>query len=107
MSLGKGPNGDISVTPNFGMVVLLIILLFAFIIMRRPLCKYICPIGALMAIGNKIPMFPNKTDKTKCNKCGVRVKSCKMNIVPYEAQTNLECIRCRQCKKVCPRNAIK
>jgi polyferredoxin len=107
MALGKDPTGDITFTPNIVMVVLPIVALFFFVVMRRPLCKYICPIGALMSIGNRMPAFQNKTDKMKCNKCGLCVKSCKMDIVPYEAQTSLECIRCGHCKKVCPRNAIK
>lgn len=83
-----------------------IVILFSFVVINRWYCKYFCPIGALLSIGNKVSIFKHKINTEKCTQCGVCIKSCKMDIIPYKGLNQLECIRCTHCKKVCPFNAI-
>jgi polyferredoxin len=91
--------------PMIIMVVLGVMLVIS-VIIRRPFCKYFCPVGTVSSIFNKISFYKYKILHNKCIQCGICVKKCKMNIIPYAMNNALECIRCGYCKKVCPKNAI-
>lgn len=86
--------------------VLLLILLFLSILIYRPFCKYICPLGAVYSIFNPISVFRYRIDKKACTGCGTCAKVCKMNIDPAQNANHPECIRCGACKKACPAGAI-
>jgi polyferredoxin len=82
------------------------VFLFLTIIISRPLCKYICPWGIALAIGNKIPSKKYEVNIEKCTKCGLCIKKCKIDIIPYKQINNMECIYCGTCQKICPCKAI-
>lgn len=86
--------------------IILIILLVLSIIIYRPFCKYICPLGAIYSVFNNISFYNYKIDKNKCTKCGICSSVCKMTIEPYKTPNNSECIRCGDCKNICPNKAI-
>ena len=86
--------------------VILIIIIVLSIILYRPFCKYICPLGAIYSFFNKISIYKLNVDKSKCISCNKCAKACKMNVNPVIDNNSLECIRCGDCKKVCPTNAI-
>lgn len=85
---------------------LLIITIMASIIIYRPFCKYICPLGAIYSLFNPISVFRYQVDTTKCTRCGACAKACKMNIDPVQNPNHPECIRCGVCKNICPAEAI-
>jgi polyferredoxin len=99
-------NNRESEPPIIVMVIILVILMAITVIVRRPYCKYLCPIGAVSSLFNKFSFYKYKILNAKCIKCGACSKVCKMNIVPYQMNNSLECIRCGLCKKICPKNAI-
>ncbi|MFR7350030.1 4Fe-4S binding protein [Peptoniphilus sp.] len=76
------------------------------IMIYRPFCKYICPLGAIYSVFNPISVFRYKLDKNKCVSCGKCKRVCQMNIDPVKNCNQLECIRCARCKNACPVNAI-
>lgn len=86
---------------------LLILTIVLSIIIYRPFCKYICPLGALYSIFNPISIFRYGVDKEKCIHCGKCEKSCQMQVNPVENANHPECIRCGRCKKVCPVDAVR
>jgi polyferredoxin len=86
--------------------VMSIIIVLIFIILRRAFCKYLCLVGTVSSIFNKLSFYKYKIINDKCIKCGACSKVCKMNIVPYKMNNSLECIRCGLCKKICPKDAI-
>ena len=77
------------------------------VIIYRPFCKYICPLGAVYSFFNKVSVFKITLDKEKCVGCGRCAKTCKMNVNPSENPDGAECIRCRECISVCPTGALK
>lgn len=86
--------------------VLLIAVLVLSVIIYRPFCKYICPLGAVYSVFNPLSVFRYRTDKQKCIRCGACAQICKMNCNPVENANDPECIRCGLCRKSCPTGAI-
>ncbi len=86
--------------------VLLAVTIVLSIVIYRPFCKYICPLGAIYSVFNPISVFRYQVDREKCTHCGACARACKMQVDPVQNANDPECIRCGQCKKVCPMGAI-
>lgn len=86
--------------------VLLLFTILLSIIIYRPFCKYICPLGAVYSVFNPISVFQYRLSEEKCIHCGACAKTCSMNIDPVKNVNHPECIRCGQCIKTCPAHAI-
>ncbi len=86
--------------------LLLLITIFLSMLIYRPFCKYICPLGAVYSVFNPISVFRYRVDREKCTNCKSCAKVCKMQVNPTENANHPECIRCGACKKTCPENAI-
>lgn len=86
--------------------VLLILTIFLSILIYRPFCKYICPLGAVYSVFNPISVFRYRVDKDKCIDCGICANVCNMQVDPVKNANHPECIRCGVCKKSCPVKAI-
>lgn len=86
--------------------VLLLITVILSILIYRPFCKYICPLGAVYSVFNPISAFRYRVDEEKCTGCGACARACKMQVDPVKNANHPECIRCGACKKVCPVKAI-
>lgn len=87
-------------------MALLIGIVLLSVIIYRPFCKYICPLGAIYSVFNPISVFRYRVDKEKCVNCGACSKACHMQVNPVETPNSPECIRCGKCKDICPANAI-
>lgn len=87
--------------------VILISTIVASIIVYRPFCKVICPLGAIYSFFNKVSLFKYRVDEHKCVSCGKCSKVCLMNVEPTKEANALECIRCGKCKTSCPTAAIE
>ena len=68
----------------------------------RPFCRFLCPLGAIYALFNRISVLHIDTDTGLCNKCGACMKACKMHA---SCTDDFECIRCGECARCCPNKA--
>ena len=73
----------------------------------RPFCKWICPLGALYALFNRISLCRLFVDKEKCTACGACARACKMDVNVFRSPNHTECIRCGDCIRACPTRAIR
>ena len=90
-------------TFKFTILVFVIILSILF---YRPFCKWICPLGAIYSLFNKISLLKIKVDPEKCVNCQKCSHACKMDVNVVDTPDHPECIRCGACMKACPTNAI-
>jgi polyferredoxin len=99
--------GDAESGMSTARIVSFAVFIILFIILQHPLCKYLCPCGALFALFNLISLYRYRVDMDKCTKCGRCTKKCKMDIAVYKSPNQPECVRCKDCIKVCSFKAIK
>ncbi len=86
--------------------IILIVTIILSIIIYRPFCKFVCPLGAIYSLFNKVSLYKYNVDFDKCINCGRCARSCQMNVDIRQDANHLECIRCGKCKSLCPTNAI-
>lgn len=87
-------------------VIVLAVIVVTSIIISRPFCKYLCPLGGIYGLFNRVAVLQMKVDEHKCTDCGLCRKSCIMDINPPEDIKSVECIRCGNCARECPSKAI-
>ena len=87
-------------------MVILVVMVLTSIVIHRPFCKYICPLGAFYGLFNRISFLKLKCNKVTCTECGACAKICKMQVDPSKTPNSSECIRCGECVKVCPANSL-
>ncbi len=104
--LNKAMRGSIGFLFVWKNVILLTTIILS-IIIYRPFCKLICPLGAIYSLFNKVSFYRYKINCDKCIKCGKCAKVCLMNVDPVKDANHLECIRCGNCRKACPKGAIE
>jgi len=78
----------------------------ASMIIFRPFCRFLCPLGAVYALFNRVSIYRLEVDEDKCVQCGTCQKTCQLEVKVYEKPNDPECIRCGECIKACPNRAI-
>ena len=84
--------------------MLMVSILVSCVFIFRLFCRFICPLGGLYGLFNKISVFGVTVDKDKCVNCGLCVQHCKVDI---RHVGDRECISCGDCIGVCPTKAIR
>lgn len=87
-------------------VAILIVTVVLSILIFRPFCKYICPLGAIYALFNRVSIYRYQVSAEKCVGCGKCEQVCPMQIRPHLEANHPECIRCGACKQACKFGAI-
>ena len=91
---------------SFKCLILITVVVLS-ILFYRPFCKWICPLGAIYSLFNKISFLNIKVEGSKCVGCNQCSKACKMDIDVCKTPNHPECIRCGACIKACPKDAIQ
>lgn len=87
-------------------MTILVVLILLSVMIWRPFCKYLCPLGAAYSVFNPISLVRLRLDEDKCVHCGGCAKVCPMNVKPFENPGSMECIRCGRCVSTCPTKAL-
>ena len=81
-------------------------LLLLSVVVYRPFCRYLCPLGAVYGLFNPIAFYRYEVDADKCVSCGACSRACGFGLEPDKHPNSPECIRCGECIKACPHGAI-
>ncbi|MBC7246736.1 MAG: 4Fe-4S binding protein [Actinobacteria bacterium] len=87
-------------------IAILVGFLFWFTVSKRPFCRAVCPLGAMLGLCNRFSLYRVTVDDTMCTECGVCREVCPVDIDIFEDPDSPDCIRCLECKRACPQGAI-
>ena len=80
----------------------LVVFIVTSLLMDRVWCKYLCPLGASLAIFNKLSPIRLRAEVDSCTHCGRCDIECSMGIKDVPGHLNdPECIRCLECLETC------
>ena len=88
-------------------LVLAIICILAVIMIPRAFCRYICPLGAIYSLFQKVSLVKLTLEEDKCISCNRCKTVCPMGVDVLKDVNSLECIRCGKCVDHCHTEAIK
>lgn len=87
-------------------VLILAVLVALSLIVYRPFCRYLCPLGAIYGLFNPVALYRYQLDKDRCTDCGACEAACPMAVGVRKNPNSFECIRCGKCKAACPTGAL-
>lgn len=77
---------------------------------KRTQCSFLCPLGAINSVSNKVTPFTIKIDKKPCTECFKCVEVCPLfalsNEGIKEGKVSVFCSKCGKCVDACSKNAI-
>jgi len=86
--------------------VLGFLLLFS-VVLLRPFCRYLCPLGAIYGFFNRHALYRYRINPKKCLGCGACQRACQLEIPVWKNPNSMDCIRCGECRAACPAKAIE
>jgi polyferredoxin len=90
--------------------VLVAVLGVASVLLHRPFCKTLCPIGLILGWVSKIPGASLLGPSSQCLGCSVCHSVCRINAITRDDKRsileNQECIRCGECLGHCRKSSL-
>lgn len=78
---------------------------------KRTQCSFLCPMGAINTLSNKITPFTVKINKESCTECYKCVEACPLYALTKEdvaaGKVSIFCSKCGKCVDACSRKAIQ
>jgi len=95
--------------PNLTLLALLAGVLALNVVRARSWCRYLCPLGGLLALMSRVSFFRYVVNPEKCISCGRCAVRCPTGAISpaegYKADAG-ECVACLDCVENCPTRAI-
>jgi len=104
-SVESATKAGIFVSLFVGMVVVLPVMT-----RKRTQCSFLCPLGAVNTVSNKVTPFTIKVEKKACTECFKCVEVCPLFALSAEGikegKVSVFCCKCGKCVDACSKNAI-
>ncbi len=71
----------------------------AALFVHRPWCRLFCPLGGLLALGNRFSVFHLRFNAKECVECNLCRSRCSMGVKVDQKVNVSGCIRCLECTK--------
>ena len=77
-----------------------------FVFSKRPFCRAVCPLGAMLGACNRFSLYRMAVDDAVCASCERCREVCPVDIDIREDPNSPDCVRCLQCREACRYGAI-
>lgn len=84
----------------------LVAILLGAVFIHRPFCRVLCPLGAFLALFNKLSIYQITVDRRTCTQCGMCRTVCPVDIPVHIHPNSAECVRCLRCQSDCPNGSL-
>ena len=89
-------------------MAILALVLLAALRVPRFWCRYLCPLGAISGLFNKVSLATARLDRQRCVECHRCLAECPMGLSSLgQIGSSVECILCGRCSEACPTGAIE
>jgi len=80
--------------------------LVGMVLIARFWCRYLCPMGAILSLFNRVSFLHLRLKPSRCIQCGVCTTECPMGLEPHAEHDNHNCIKCGECVEACDLGAL-
>ena len=97
---------------NIFQLAIFLMFIIGIIAIPRFWCRYLCPVGALSSIFNKISLLHLHKDQSKCTRCNYCVDVCPTRVESVMEESEIDrigdisCTYCMECVEACPEKAL-
>ncbi len=81
--------------------------LLGMVIISRFWCRYLCPMGALLSLFNRVSFLHLTLNASQCSRCGECASACPMGLNPHEEYDSHNCTKCGECTEACHMEALQ
>jgi polyferredoxin len=100
------PNSPVGIFFYIHILTLVATLVLAYLVSHF-WCRYLCPLGAISGMFNKVSLLNIRLDEKKCTECEVCLKVCPMGIDKVEdIGRSTDCTMCGRCVEKCTEKAL-
>jgi len=80
--------------------------LVGMLLVARFWCRYLCPMGAILSLFNRVSFLHLRLAPERCSGCRACAASCPMGLEPHLEHDNHNCIKCGECVSACSLGAL-
>jgi polyferredoxin len=80
--------------------------LVAAVVVWRPFCRLLCPLGAALGLASRLAWRPRRIAADRCRECGACAPTCPVHAITSHRIDPAACLDCGRCQGSCRSGAI-